>query len=265
MRLARMSFMALLILGAALPLQGYIGLILGTPTGGNDFGACEGAELLEPTVGNMYMAREDDPNDILAILDGGATLLGCNGWSGGFYDCPGGNFAPEPTTATEAVWAVVPMYPAGEAATDHRGWLFMDVTAGTTADFGPNVTQALWPDSVNPGVHETGSVPGDPTTGFDYRIRAVVEFGRDQTGSGPTCRIGGDANGTDFDDRPILGYNVFRLVGIDPATSTPDHYLYGPDLTGGTADDGWVGFIPSRWMFSKSGGKLMLIWVLLGR
>lgn len=244
MRLARMSFMALLVLGAALPLQGYIGLILGTPTGGTDFGACEGAQLLEPTVGNMYMSREGDPSDILAILNGGTTLIGCNGWTAGFFDCPGGNFAPEPTTAAESVWTVVPMYPAGEAAGDHRGWVFVDVTEGTTADFGFNVTQGLWPDSVNPGVAQ-GQTLADPTSGYDYRIRGIVEFGRDQTGSGPTCRIGGDADGTDFDDRPILGYNVYRVAGVAAATSTPDHYLYGPDLTPGGGDDGWVGFIPS--------------------
>jgi hypothetical protein len=244
-----MSFMALLVLGAALPLQGYIGLILGTPTGGNEFGACEGAELLEPTVGNLYLGREGSPsgsgwNDNLAVLNGGNDLIGCNSWAGGFFDCPGGNFAPEPTTAEEAVWAVVPMYPAGEAAGDHRGWLFMDVTAGTTADFGFNVTQGLWPLSADPGAAQGGTT-ADPNSGFDYRIRAVVEFGRDMTGSGPTCRVGGDAMGTDFDDRPLLGYNVYRISGVAAATSTPDHYLYGPDLTPGTADDGWVGFIPS--------------------
>jgi hypothetical protein len=192
----------------------------------------------------MYMAREGNPNDILAILNGGADLIGCNGWATGFYDCPGGNFAPEPTTADEAVWVVVPMYPSGEAATDHRGWVFVDVTPGTTADFQFNVTQELMPLSVDPGV-ATGGTLADPTTGFDYRLRAVVEFGRDEVGSAVSCRVGGDAQGTDFDDRPLLGYNVYRLVGVDPATSTPDHYLYGADLTPGTADDGYVGFIPS--------------------
>lgn len=232
MRLARMSFMALLVLGAALPLQGYIGLILGTPDT-NEFGDCEAAELLEPSVGNLYMSREGNPSDILAILNGGSTLIGCNGWTGGFFDCPGGNFAPEPTTADESVWTVVPMYPAGEAAGDHNGWVFVDVTPGTTADFGFNVSQQLWDLSVDPGVASGGTL-ADPTTGYDYRIRAIVEFGRDQTGSGPTCRIGGDPQGTAFDDRPFLGYNVFRLVGVAPATSTPDDYLTN-----------WVGFIPS--------------------
>jgi len=241
--LARLSMMALLALGAALPVQGYIGFILGNPASGVEFAPCDAAQLVEPTAGNLYMAREGNPNDILAIMDNGVTLFGCNGWSGGFYDCPGANFKPEPTTATESVYVVVTGYPSGETDQTHRGWVLVDVTQGTTADFGANVGQALWPLTVGPYVAQGGA--SGTNSGFDYRFRGIVEFGRDQSGS-ITCRIGGDAAGTAFDDRPIAGYNIYRLCGATAATTTPRHYLCGPDLNcSTTADNGFVAFVPS--------------------
>jgi len=238
-----MSLMALLVLGSALPVQAYIGFALGNPVGGTYVGACDGAQLLEPTAGQMFMARANGNNDFLSVLNNGTTLKGCNGWSGGFYDCPGGNFHPEPTTAAEAVYVVVPMYPSGEAATQHRGWAFVDVTPGTTADFGANVSQGFEALSVGPYYATSGAA--GTNSGFDYRFRGLVEFGRDQVGA-ITCRVGGDPAATDYASRAIAGYNIYRLNNIPVGTSTPQHYLCGPDLNCGTkADNGWIAFIPS--------------------
>jgi len=256
----------ILLLAAVFPAKAYIGFAIGTPTPGAEFGNCEAAELLEPTIGNLVMAHEWNPSDIMFILNGGRILAGCNGWSGGFYDCPEGNFSPSPTTPDESVWVLMTMYPEDEPAGLHRGWIFLDVTPGGVADFGFNVTQALWPISAEPDVSPPNTLPGPiafppgrgwhvppgtspfrlpHTTGIEYRFRAVVELGRDQPGSGPTCRIGGDPVGTGFDDRPLLGYNIYRLMDVPPEISTPQHYLYGPDLRPRTGDEGWVAFYPS--------------------
>lgn len=250
--LARLSTMALLVIGAALPLQAYIGFVVGNPGAPPlEVGACVGGEALEPTTGNLYMSHENAPNDILAIMDGGTTLFGCNGWSMGFFDCPGANFRPEPSTAAEAVWVVVPIYPAGEAATSHRGWVFVDVTPGDVADFTNSATvisvpQALWPLGAAPGAAFGGTAGSDPTTGVDFRFRAVAELRRSFTVAPLTCEVGGDPSTDLFDDRPLAGYNVYRLANIAAATSTPQHYLCGPDLNCSAAlDNGWIAFIPS--------------------
>lgn len=61
-------------------------------------------------------------------------------------------------------------------------------------------------------------------------------------GSGGPCETGGEVPATFF-----TGWNVYRLLRSDvpPQTSTPDHYLCGPDLDcRAMADNGFVAFVP---------------------
>jgi hypothetical protein len=264
----RIAAATLLALAATCPISGYIGFVVGVPTPGAEFGNCEDTNLLGAEWGGLSMSVEINPSRILSVLNGGSFLSGCNGWSeGSGYDCPGGNFhEDEPDSGDDSVWVIVGMYPESEPATQHRGWVFLDITRGTDLDLGSNVTQALAPGSTEPGYWPDGFlIPPEarralepprlrpavpmaalyPSLGISYRFRAVAEFGRDWPGSVLTCRIGGDPEGTGFDDRALAGYNIYRLMDVPAQESTPDHYLKGPDLMSGTGDEGWVAFYPS--------------------
>jgi hypothetical protein len=237
----RSAAVLLFLLAHGGPVHAYVGLVAGVPGGAPEFGNCEASELLEPATGNLFVITQHVGGELRSILNGGTLVTGCQGWAGGFYDCPLDPFPPPPPPQDTA-WVVLPAYPPNEDPTIHRGWVLVDSTAGDVANLQVNVTQALRPISAVPAAPSgSGSI-----VAFSFRFHAVVEFGRDQPGSNATCRIGGDPADTTYAERIIDGYNIYRLrcPGL-PSGFTPDHYLLGPDLAPGTGDEGWVAFLPS--------------------
>lgn len=250
------AVLGLLVMPTTLSAAG--GFLLATPEFGSDLPAtCDGSSLLTPDSGGMLFAlrsfsgSDSDPaeDDMLwHMYNGGSVGPGptsCD-WQGpgGFanWQCFNNNFTPQPGSG-QTVWGIVALYPSGSDMGVHEGWLMIDNSPGADID----ATRPQTPQRLRVPVAVPGAVPndGDPNSGFDVSMEYVTEFSA--AADVGACFAGGNTDQTGFDGRVIAGFNVYRLAtaDVDPATSTPMHYLCGPDADcTDVSDTGWVGFIP---------------------
>jgi len=252
------AVLGLLVMPAA--LFGAGGYVLTDATPGQDIpGSCDGTvSFLTPdgSGGMLYAFRSfsasnSSPaeNDILwsiyntSSVGPGPTSCDWQGASGfGNWNCFNNQFVPPPQ-AGQTVWGVIAFYPGGTVDGTHEGWILLDNGPGPDDDS----VRPQSPQRLRVPVAVPGAMPsdGDPNTGFDVSFEYPTEFSA--TADVDSCFLGGNATVTGFDARIIAGFNVYRLATADvaAATSTPMHYLCGPDLDCSTAgDNGWVGFIP---------------------
>jgi hypothetical protein len=248
------GLMAVALFALALPLSAYSGFSVGQPVGGADVGECIQAALVYtvPSDGaSLFVLREGGTasNDILYSIEDNSKTLGCTFSATGDYDCPGANFQTPPVSNDETVWVIITAYPGGAPGGTHEGWIHTDNTPGLQEDMAPglepNVIQRLRLPTATAGVVDTGNPAVDPTSGVDFTFEYLTEFGGN-AGTLP-CHLGGNQAPIEAANRVFAGFNVYRInvtqSGVDAATSTPMHYLCGPDLTCGNADDGYVGFV----------------------
>jgi hypothetical protein len=247
MRNVKIGLLALAVIGLTFPAQAYLGRVVLPACGG-------GGDVLDPADGqhiSMYMNHSTDPNSFMYYIDDASAVFGCAAWNaGGAFDCNFLNF-PVPPASNATVWAIATKWDDPGAMTTHNGMVMVDGTCTNENAMDANIMQVLTPLGATPGAFDadgdTSYTAGELTSGMDVRFNGLAEYGLPvnicQTGSPlsgkPTC----ENDGLLPLERAIVGYNVYRIQ-MDPASSTPMHYLYGPDGTAGTADDGFVGFVP---------------------